>query len=250
MPVEQQSALGQVELETLLEPRLTEGQWLFISEKGQDRGEVYGLQETHGIAVHASLKIIGDHFRLYLIVSNQREKEIAWDKETVLLTSKDGEPFQFRLVGDGFFDGLIQPGETGGGKMYFWYASSREQAAILTLSLEQEKLSFQFGLPSVDSQKLTPQQRMFEAWMRNKHLPSAHFRNPNCLCLECVGPLWSPNRDAPYNKLRPHEGPCPYCGAELSSSRAQKDWWPYWDSLHTVLGYTNLQWCDNCKYLL
>ena len=247
MAVEQQTAIGQVELETLLEPQLREGQCLFIPKEGQDHGEAYGLQETHGITVYASLKIIGDHFRLHLIVSNQREKGIAWDKETVLLTSKDGEPFQFRLVGDGFYDGRIQPGETGGGKMYFWYASSREAAAILTLSLEKEVVTFQFGLPSPGSQRLTPQQRMFDVWMQNKHLPSAHFRNPNCLCQVCVGPLWSPNRDAPYNKLRPHEGPCPYCGAELSSSPAQKSWWPYWDSLRTVLGYTNLRRCDNCK---
>jgi hypothetical protein len=248
--VEHQGAIGQVELETLLEPQLTQGQYLFISEKGQDRGEAYGLQERDGITVYASLKIIGDHFRLHLIVWNQRAEAVAWDKETVLLTSEDGEPFQFRLVGEGFLDGLIQPEETAGGKMYFWYASSREPAAILTLSLEQEKLSFRFGLPAPGSQKLTPDQQMFEAWLRDKQLPVAAYRNPNCLCLECAGRLWSPNCTRPYNTLRPHEGPCPYCGAALSSSPAQKDWWPYWDSLHTVLGHTNLRWCENCKHSL
>ena len=182
MAVEQQSVIAEAKSETLLEPQLREGQCLFISEKGQDRGEAYGLQERDGITVYASLKIIGDHFRLHLIVWNQREEEIAWDKETVLLSSKNGEPFPFRLVGEGFFDGRIQPGETGGGKMYFWYASSSEPVAILTLSLEQEKLSFRFGLPSADSKKLTRQQRMFEAWMRNKQLPSALFRTIEDLC--------------------------------------------------------------------
>ncbi len=234
----------------LLEPQLTQGQYLFIPEKGQDRGEAYGLQERDGITVHASLKIIGNHFRVHLIVWNGRTEAVAWDKETVLLTSKEGEPFPFRLVGEGFFDGLIQPGKTAGGKMYFWYAPSREAAAILTLSLEQEKLSFRFGLPSSDSQRLTRDQRMFEAWLRDKELPVAPYRNPNCLCLECVGRLWSPNCTRPYNTLCPHEGPCPYCGAALSSTPAQKDWWPYWDSLHNVLGYTNLRWCENCKHSL
>ena len=107
MAVEHQSAIGRVELETLLEPKLTQGQYLFIPEEGQDRGEAYGLQERDGITVYASLKIIGDHFRLHLIVWNRRAEAVAWDKETVLLTSKDGEPFPFRLVGEGFLTALF-----------------------------------------------------------------------------------------------------------------------------------------------
>jgi hypothetical protein len=276
----------------LLEPQLTQGQYLLIPKGGQNRGEAYGAQERDGITVYASLKIIGNQFRLHLIVWNQREEEIAWDKEKVLLTSKDGESFRFRLVGEGFFDGPIRPGAAAGGNMYFGYAPAREPAAILTFSLEQEELSFRFGLPSPGSQKLTPDQLpdqtnhpsnssckgvgmlseqisarlkthtlspqrsafiemvrrvAIDPW-QSFVLPPLPFRNPECLCVNCIGLLWSFHCKDPINWCQPHEGDrCPYCNGPLLVHRLEKDWPPYQDSLYRVLGHEQIKSCDNCR---
>ncbi len=282
----------EAEPETLLEPQLTQGQYLLIPKGGKNCGEAYGVQRRDGISVYASLKIIGNQFRLHLVVWNQREEEITWDKETVLLTSKDGEPFPFRLVGEGFFDGLIQPGVAAGGNMYFGYAPAREPEATLTFSLEQEELSFQFGLPSPGSQRLTPDQFRDQTnhpsnlsckgvGMLNEQisarlkthtlspfrsafiemavrvqidpeqsflLPPLPFRNPHCLCVNCMGLLWSFHCKDPINWLHPHEGDrCPYCNGPLLIHRLEKDWPPSQDSLYRVLGHEKRKSCDSCR---
>lgn len=278
--------------ETLLEPQLTQGQYLLIPKGGRNRGEAYGAQQRDGITVYASLKITGNQFRLHLIVWNQRKEEIAWDKEKVLLTSKDGEPFPFRLVGKGFSDGPIRPGVAAGGNMYFGYDPAREAAAILTLSLEQEELSFRFGLPSPGPQKLTPDQlpdqinhpsnssckgvgmpsEQISARLKTHTIsplrsaiiemarkaeifpgeqfsfPPLPFRNKHCLCVNCMGLLWSPRCEIPINWLHPHEGDrCPYCNGRLLIHRLEKDWPTDLDTLYRLLVREQAKSCDNCR---
>ncbi len=79
-------------------------------------------------------------------------------------------------------------------------------------------------------------------------VPPLRYKNPNCLCVNCLGLLWSPRCEAPINWLQPHEGDrCPYCNGPLLTHSLKKDWPPFYDSLYRVLGHEQMQSCDNCR---
>ena len=79
-------------------------------------------------------------------------------------------------------------------------------------------------------------------------VPPLRYRNPNCLCVNCLGLLWSPRCEAPINWLQPHEGiRCPYCNGPLLTHNLKKDWPPFEESLYRVLGHEQMQSCDNCR---
>ena len=78
--------------------------------------------------------------------------------------------------------------------------------------------------------------------------PPLPYRNQNCLCVNCLGLLWSPRCEAPINWLHPHEGDrCPYCNGPLLTHSLKKDWPPFEDSLYRVLGHEEMKSCDNCR---
>ncbi len=79
-------------------------------------------------------------------------------------------------------------------------------------------------------------------------LPPLPYRNPHCLCVNCMGLLWSPRCETPVNWLQPHEGDrCPYCNGPLQIHRLEKDWPPYQDSLYRVLRHDQLKSCERCR---
>ncbi len=79
-------------------------------------------------------------------------------------------------------------------------------------------------------------------------IPPLPYRNPHCLCVNCLGLLWSPRCEVPINWLHPHEGDrCPYCNGTLLPNRLEKHWPPFYDSLYRVLGHEQLESCDNCR---
>ena len=79
-------------------------------------------------------------------------------------------------------------------------------------------------------------------------LPPLPYRNPHCLCVTCIGLLWSSRCEVPINWIQPHEGSrCPYCNGALLIHRLGKNWLPCYDSLYRVLGYEQLESCDKCR---
>ena len=79
-------------------------------------------------------------------------------------------------------------------------------------------------------------------------LPSLPYRNPHCLCVNCMGLLWSSRCEAPINWLQPHEGDrCPYCNGSLLTHSLKGDWLPFYDSLYRVAGQEQLESCDKCR---
>ena len=79
-------------------------------------------------------------------------------------------------------------------------------------------------------------------------LPPLPYTNPNCLCVNCLGLLWSPRCEAPINWFQPHEGNrCPYCNGLLLPHTLKKDWPLCHDSLYRVLGFGRLKSCDKCR---
>ena len=79
-------------------------------------------------------------------------------------------------------------------------------------------------------------------------LPRLPYKNPNCLCVNCIGLLWSSRCKGPINWLQPHEGEqCPYCNGGLVTHSLKKDWPPFEDSLYRVLGHEQMKSCDTCR---
>ncbi len=79
-------------------------------------------------------------------------------------------------------------------------------------------------------------------------LPPLPYRNPHCLCVNCIGLLWSSRCKDPINWCQPHEGSrCPYCNGPLLIHRLEKDWPPSQDSLYRVLGHEQTKSCDSCR---
>ncbi len=79
-------------------------------------------------------------------------------------------------------------------------------------------------------------------------VPPLPFKNQHCLCVNCMGLLWSSHCKAPINWLHPHEGSrCPYCNGPLLTHSLKKDWPPFEDSLYRVLGHEQMKSCDNCR---
>jgi hypothetical protein len=80
-------------------------------------------------------------------------------------------------------------------------------------------------------------------------VPPLPFKNAHCMCVNCLGLLWSPHCKAPINWLEPHEGNrCPYCNGPLLPNTLGKDWpASFYDSLYRVLGYEQVKSCDNCR---
>ena len=82
-------------------------------------------------------------------------------------------------------------------------------------------------------------------------LPSLPYRNPHCLCVNCIGLLWSSRCEAPINWLQPHEGDrCPYCNGSLLTHSLKGDWLPFYDSLYRVAGQEQLESCERCRFWL
>ncbi len=79
-------------------------------------------------------------------------------------------------------------------------------------------------------------------------VPPLGYTNPNCLCVLCMGLLWSPRCEAPINWLHPHEGDrCPYCNGSLLTHSLKKDWPRFYNSLYLVLGHEQIKSCDKCR---
>ncbi len=79
-------------------------------------------------------------------------------------------------------------------------------------------------------------------------LPPLPYRNPHCLCVNCIGLLWSSRCKDPINWFHLHEGDrCPYCNGSLLIHRLEKDWPPSQDSLYRVLGHEQMKSCDTCR---
>ena len=77
------------------------------------------------------------------------------------------------------------------------------------------------------------------------------YRNPHCLCVNCMGLLWSSRCEAPINWLQPHEGDrCPYCNGSLLTHSLKGDWLPFYDSLYRVAGQEQLESCERCRFWL
>ena len=82
-------------------------------------------------------------------------------------------------------------------------------------------------------------------------VPPLPFKNPHCMCVNCMGLLWSPRCKGPINWLQPHEGDrCPYCDGPLLPHSLKKDWLPCHDSLYRVLGHDQLKSCERCRFWL
>ena len=79
-------------------------------------------------------------------------------------------------------------------------------------------------------------------------VPPLRFRNVHCMCVNCIGLLWSSRCKGPINWLQPHEGDtCPYCNGPLLPYRLEHHWPPFYDSLYRVLGHEEMKSCDNCR---
>ena len=78
-------------------------------------------------------------------------------------------------------------------------------------------------------------------------LPSLPFKNENCLCVNCMGLLWSSRCKDPINWGQPHEGDrCPYCNLLLLTLKLEREWPPSKDSLYRLLGHDQIKSCDTC----
>ena len=79
-------------------------------------------------------------------------------------------------------------------------------------------------------------------------VPPLPYRNPHCLCVNCMGLLWSPRCETPINWLHPHEGStCPYCNGTLLVHRLEKDWPTDLDPLYRLLLREQAKSCDTCR---
>ncbi len=79
-------------------------------------------------------------------------------------------------------------------------------------------------------------------------LPPLPYRNLHCLCVNCMGLLWSFHCKDPINWSHPHEGDrCPYCNGSLLVHRMEKDWHPFYNSLYRELRHDPLKSCDKCR---
>ena len=78
-------------------------------------------------------------------------------------------------------------------------------------------------------------------------LPPLPYRNPHCLCVNCIGLLWTSRCETSINWLQPHEGDrCPYCNGSLRIHRLEKDWPIDLDTLYRLLFREQAKSCETC----